>query len=187
MVITPARPRAVRTVLLTLATAAGLAMTGLNAAPAVADQPASSTARQGDHQADRDGKHQRSQRTKHAGRSARGVAVRALRVAAAQKGDPYRYGAAGPNAFDCSGLTSYAFRKAGVAIPRTSSAQRGAARRISASAARPGDLVFMTSGGRISHVGLYAGHHQILHSPYAGTRVRKERIWTSAVSYGRIR
>jgi cell wall-associated NlpC family hydrolase len=108
-------------------------------------------------------------------------------VAAAQQGDPYRYGAAGPNAFDCSGLTSYAFRQAGVAIPRTSSAQRGATRRIPAGAARPGDLVFFQSGGRVYHVGFYAGNHQVLHSPYTGTRVRKERIWTSAVSFGRVR
>ena len=132
-------------------------------------------------------KRQGAKHTRQAGRSARAAAVRALRVAAAQKGDPYRYGAAGPNAFDCSGLTSYSFRKAGVRLPRTSSAQRGATRRIPASAARPGDLVFFHRGGSIYHVGFYAGGRQVLHSPYSGTRVRKERIWTPAVSYGRIR
>ena len=189
---TPARPRAVRPVLLAIITAATLALAGLTAAPAVADQPASSGARHGTQRADDNDKHPRTKRqgakhTRQAGRSARVAAVRALRVAAAQKGDPYRYGAAGPNAFDCSGLTSYSFRKAGVRIPRTSSAQRGATRRIPASAARPGDLVFFHSGGSIYHVGFYAGGHQVLHSPYNGTRVRKERIWTPAVSYGRIR
>ena len=190
--LTPARPRAVRSVLLTLATTAALAVTGVTATPAVAvDQPDSATARasdqRGDHraaqQADRNDKHH-GKRKKH--RSGRGVAIRAFRVAAAQTGDPYRYGAAGPNAFDCSGLTSYAFRRAGKAIPRTSSAQRGAARRIPASAARPGDLVFFHGGGGVSHVGFYAGGHRILHSPYSGSRVKIERIWSRSVSYGRI-
>ncbi|RYU11530.1 C40 family peptidase [Nocardioides iriomotensis] len=197
MPITPARPRAVRSVLLTIATAVAVAVTGLSAAPSIADEPASTRASHSDSRAGTDSHHRkhyhkhhhkqhrakRHHRAKHAG----GAAIRAFRVAAAQKGDPYRYGAAGPNAFDCSGLTSYAFRRAGVPIPRTSSAQRGATRPIPARAARPGDLVFFQSGGSVYHVGFYAGHHQVLHSPYSGTRVRKERIWTSAVSYGRVR
>jgi len=193
MPITPARPRAVRSVLLTIATAVAVAVTGLSAAPSVADEPASTRASHSDSRAGTDShhrkhhhKHHRAKRHHHA-KHAGGAAIRAFRVAAAQKGDPYRYGAAGPNAFDCSGLTSYAFRRAGVPIPRTSSAQRGATRRIPARAARPGDLVFFQSGGSVYHVGFYAGHHQVLHSPYSGTRVRKERIWTSAVSYGRVR
>jgi cell wall-associated NlpC family hydrolase len=194
MPLSPARPRAVRSVLLVVATACAVAVSGLSTAPAVADRPASSTARHGDHRAGGSGEHhakahrsERQHRAKHARRSARVVAIRALRVAAAQQGDPYRYGAAGPNAFDCSGLTSYSFRRAGVTIPRTSSAQRGATRRIPARAARPGDLVFFQHGGRVYHVGFYAGQHRVLHSPYAGTKVRKERIWTSSVTYGRIR
>lgn len=126
-------------------------------------------------------------RKKKAKKKARSLARRAYRVGAAQTGDPYRYGAAGPSAFDCSGLTSYAYRNAGKTIPRTSSAQRGATRHIAAGEAKVGDLVFFHGSGGVYHVGLYAGQGQILHAPYSGTSVRKERIWTSSVSYGRVR
>lgn len=185
--LTPARPRAVRSILVALATTATLAVTGANATSAVAaDQPASAATRQSDHKAEhkRDRAGHDRKRNKHA-RSAN-VAIRAFHVAAAQKGAPYRYGAAGPDAFDCSGLTSYAFRRVGKAIPRTSSAQAAAARRIPASAARPGDLVFFHGSGGVSHVGFYAGGHRILHSPYPGSRVKIEPIWSRSVSYGRI-
>ncbi|MGY2874070.1 cell wall-associated NlpC family hydrolase [Marmoricola sp. URHA0025 HA25] len=113
--------------------------------------------------------------------------ARVLRVASAQAGDRYAYGAAGPNAFDCSGFTSYAYRLAtGKRLPHSSSAQQGSTRRVSAAAARPGDLVFFHSGGHVYHVAIYVGHHTIIHAPYPGQRVKRERIWTSAVTYGRV-
>lgn len=113
--------------------------------------------------------------------------TRALRVAAAQIGDPYVYGASGPNAFDCSGLTSYAYRVAdGKHLPHNSGAQQGSTRRVSAAQARPGDLVFFHDGGGVYHVAIYAGNHTIIHAPYPGQRVKRERIWTSAVTYGRV-
>lgn len=113
--------------------------------------------------------------------------ARVLRVASAQTGDRYAYGAAGPNAFDCSGLTSYVYRVAtGKRLPHSSSAQQGRTRRISAASARPGDLVFFHSGSHVYHVAIYAGHHTIIHAPYPGQRVKRERIWTSAVTYGRV-
>jgi len=113
--------------------------------------------------------------------------ARVLRIAKAQTGDRYRYGGTGPNSFDCSGLTSYVYRKAtGKRLPHSSSAQQGRVRRISAHAARPGDLVFFRSGGRVYHVGIYVGHHTIIHAPYPGQRVKRERIWTSSVTYGRV-
>jgi len=113
--------------------------------------------------------------------------ARVLRVAKAQTGDRYRYGAAGPNSFDCSGLTSYVYRIAtGKRLPHSSSAQQGRVHRISARAARPGDLVFFHSGGHVYHVAIYVGHHTIIHAPYPGQRVKRERIWTSAVTYGRV-
>ena len=113
--------------------------------------------------------------------------ARVLRVARAQTGDQYRYGAAGPNAFDCSGLTSYVYRVAtGRRLPHSSSAQQGSTRRISAASARPGDLVFFHDGGHVYHVAIYAGHHTVIHAPYPGQRVKRERIWTSAVTYGRV-
>ena len=113
--------------------------------------------------------------------------ARVLRIAKAQTGDRYRYGAIGPNSFDCSGLTSYVYRKAtGKRLPHSSSAQRGRVHRISARAARPGDLVFFSTGGHVYHVGIYVGHHTIIHAPYPGQRVKRERIWTSSVTYGRV-
>jgi cell wall-associated NlpC family hydrolase len=116
---------------------------------------------------------------------------RVVRTAAAQAGDPYRYGATGPDAFDCSGLTSFAYRVGGrKQIPRTSSAQRAATRRISATDARRGDLVFFHNSGGVYHVGIYAGviggARMVWHSPKPGSRVHRARIWTSAVSYGRV-
>lgn len=111
---------------------------------------------------------------------------RAMKVARAQVGDPYRYGATGPHAFDCSGLTSFSYARAGKSIPRTTGAQRAATRHISRKDARVGDLVFFHSGSGVYHVGLYAGGNNVLHSPRTGQHVRTERIWTSSVSFGRV-
>jgi cell wall-associated NlpC family hydrolase len=113
--------------------------------------------------------------------------AKALKVAAAKKGAPYRWGAKGPGSFDCSGLTYYAFRKAGKKLPRTAAAQYNRVRHISRSTRRPGDLVFFHAGPSVYHVGIYAGKGKIWHSPKPGRKVRKERIWTSNVLYGRVR
>ncbi len=113
---------------------------------------------------------------------------RALSIMRAQQGDPYRYGAAGPSAFDCSGLVYYATHRAGLkGVPRTSSAQASYMRRLPKSAMRAGDFVFFSNGGRVYHVGVYVGGNRILHSPYSGTRVRIERIWTSNWFGGTLR
>ena len=96
-----------------------------------------------------------------------------LRTAAAQKGKPYRYGAAGPHAFDCSGYTSYVLKQQGIKLARTSSAQYRQTRRISHMAARPGDLVFYyNSRGVVYHVGILAGHMIMWVAPHTGTVVR---------------
>ena len=125
-----------------------------------------------------------AQRIAHRRSALRTKTWRAFLVAARQKGDPYRYGASGPRAFDCSGLTSYAYRHAGLRLPRTSSAQAGQVRHIRRSSLRRGDLVFFTHGRRVYHVGLFAGFRHgrpyVLHAPYSGTRVRTERIWTNS-------
>lgn len=110
----------------------------------------------------------------------------AMKIARDQKGDPYRYGASGPSAFDCSGLTSYSYKRAGKTIPRSSRAQRAATKKIARKSARVGDLVFFHGGGGVYHVGLYAGGNKILHAPYTGARVRVEKIWTDSVSFGRV-
>jgi|GEM_PF-1358698 len=116
---------------------------------------------------------------------------RALTVAGRQQGDPYRYGAAGPGAFDCSGLMLYAFRVAGLHLPRTAAAQSGAVRHIPRSRMRRGDLVFFVSGGHVYHVGIFDGWSHgrriIIHAPFPGARVRKEAIWTNAWFAGTLR
>ncbi|MCX5380447.1 C40 family peptidase [Streptomyces sp. NBC_00091] len=111
--------------------------------------------------------------------------IKAVAVAASKKGAPYVYGATGPNEFDCSGLTLYAFRKAGRALPRTAKAQYESTLHIPRTQRAPGDLVFFPTGQTIGHVGIYAGHDKIWHAPQPGTRVRLERIWTGTARYSR--
>jgi peptidoglycan DL-endopeptidase CwlO len=77
-------------------------------------------------------------------------------------GSPYRYGATGPNAFDCSGLVSWAFKKAGVSLPRTSRAMSRVGTPVSRDQLRPGDLVFFYKP--VSHVGIYLGDGKIVHA-----------------------
>ena len=114
------------------------------------------------------------------------VAAEALHVAAAKRGSPYQYGAVGPYRFDCSGLTLYAFRKAGRRLPRTAAEQYARTRHIRAGSRHPGDLVFFHNRGGVYHVGVYAGHDEIWHAPHTGARVRLEHIWTHNVWYGRV-
>ncbi|MFI6285141.1 NlpC/P60 family protein [Streptomyces sp. NPDC051018] len=109
-------------------------------------------------------------------------AAAAFNAAKSRVGMPYVWGATGPNSFDCSGLTSWAFRQAGVGIPRTSQAQASAGTRISSmSALKPGDLVIMRSD--LSHVGFYAGNGQILHAPKPGAQVRYESMARSGMPF----
>jgi len=96
--------------------------------------------------------------------------AQALAFAKSQLGKPYRYASAGPNAYDCSGLTSAAWAKAGVSLPRTSQTQIGVGRSVSKSELQPGDLVFYY-GSSPSHVALYAGNGQIVHAPRPGKSV----------------
>ncbi|MFF2844993.1 NlpC/P60 family protein [Streptomyces sp. NPDC058001] len=97
-------------------------------------------------------------------------AAAAVSYAYAALGSPYVWGAAGPNAFDCSGLTQAAYRAAGVALPRTTYAQINAGPRVSRAQLQPGDLVFFYSG--ISHVGIYVGNGQMIHAPNPSAPVR---------------
>lgn len=90
------------------------------------------------------------------------LGARAVAVAKAQVGKPYVYGAAGPQAFDCSGLTQYAYAKVGRRLPHNALQQYRSIRHVSLSQLKVGDLVFMNfSGGSsagITHVGIYAGN-----------------------------
>ncbi len=94
----------------------------------------------------------------------------AVDFALAQLGDPYVYGAAGPDAWDCSGLTMAAWGAAGVSLPLASSMQPSYGTPVSISDLQPGDLVFYYSP--ISHVAIYLGNGQIIHAPHTGDVVR---------------
>lgn len=110
----------------------------------------------------------------------------AVRVAASRAGAPYKYGAAGPWAFDCSGLTMWTYAAVGKRIPRTAQAQYDASLHISRRRARPGDMVF--SGGDYKyHVGIYAGNGMMWHAPRTGDNVRLQRIYAKQVAFGRVR
>ncbi|MGR8008832.1 NlpC/P60 family protein [Streptomyces hypolithicus] len=97
-------------------------------------------------------------------------AAQAVSFAYGAIGKPYVWGATGPSAFDCSGLTQAAWKAAGVSLPRTTYTQINAGRRVSRADLAPGDLLFFYSG--ISHVGLYIGDGQMIHAPRPGAPVR---------------
>jgi cell wall-associated NlpC family hydrolase len=84
----------------------------------------------------------------------------AVDFALAQVGDAYVWGASGPDAWDCSGLTSGAWGAAGVSLPHSSRAQFGMGTSVPSSQLQPGDLVFYYSP--ISHVGIYIGNGQLV-------------------------
>ncbi|MGW5848490.1 NlpC/P60 family protein [Streptomyces sp. NPDC055254] len=109
-----------------------------------------------------------------------GRAATAVMAARAAVGRPYVWGSTGPSGFDCSGLMVWSYRQAGVALPRTSQAQRYAGRRVPLSQARPGDLVTYRSDA--SHVGMYVGNGQVVHAPYPGARVRYDPVGMMPVS-----
>lgn len=98
----------------------------------------------------------------------------------AQVGKPYVYGAAGPNSFDCSGLTYYCYKKAGIYLNRGSRDQASNGKYVSKSNLKPGDLIFFNSGtNTIRHVGMYVGNNKFIHSPSPGKTVRYESLSTS--------
>ena len=115
------------------------------------------------------------------------VADRALR----QEGDSYAAGGEGPNAFDCSGLTLFAWRSAGVELTHYSAGQYQQVRKIDESKAMPGDLVFYLTGGA-RHVAMYIGDGQIVHASDYGVGVIVSPVrgtpWTNAyfTGFGRV-
>ena len=98
------------------------------------------------------------------------AAATAVATARAQLGKPYLWGGAGPDAFDCSGLTRFAWRAAGITLPRDAAAQAVATTPVDLSALLPGDLVFY--GSPIGHVGLYIGGGQMIEAAHSGVPVR---------------
>ncbi|MDP8957005.1 MAG: NlpC/P60 family protein [Actinomycetota bacterium] len=100
--------------------------------------------------------------------SGRGAAV--VRAAMSKVGAPYVWAAAGPNAFDCSGFTMWAWSQVGVSLPHSSSMQYSVLPKVSMSALQPGDLIFSYSP--IHHVGIYIGGGKFIHSPHSGDVVK---------------
>jgi cell wall-associated NlpC family hydrolase len=109
-----------------------------------------------------------------------GSAAVAIAFAKQQLGEPYRWGAAGPDRWDCSGLTMMAWRAGGISLPHFSGAQYDAGTPIPVSEAEPGDLLFWTSNGRpsgIHHVALYLGGGSFIEAPHTGADVRYNSIY----------
>jgi len=94
----------------------------------------------------------------------------AVDTALAQLGDPYVWAGAGPNTFDCSGLTQYAYGAAGVYLPHSSRMQSTVGTAVAYADLQPGDLVFFYSP--VSHVGMYIGNGQMVHAGSSGDVVK---------------
>jgi murein DD-endopeptidase len=118
--------------------------------------------------------------------SSKAIAAKQAVIKTAKKmlGVKYRYGGTSPSrGFDCSGLVQYSHRQAGIKIPRTTSQQYKAAKRISRRYLRAGDLVFFktTPSRSVSHVGIYLGNNKFIHAPSSGKHVKissmKEKYW----------
>ncbi len=106
--------------------------------------------------------------------SGRGAAV--VRLAMAQLGKPYVWAAAGPNAFDCSGLTMYVYAQVGVSLPHSAQAQFNMGQRVGRDQLQPGDLIYGGSGGYISHVGIYIGGDSYISAPRTGDVVKIQSL-----------
>lgn len=106
-----------------------------------------------------------------------------LEYAAQFLGTPYVYGGSTPSGFDCSGFTSYVFKNTVGSIPRVAQAQFDATTRVSMDELLPGDLVFFgSSASSISHVGIYVGNNQFIHSPHTGDVVKYDSLTGSYAS-----
>lgn len=109
--------------------------------------------------------------------SGSGRGVTAANFARAQVGKPYVFGASGPSAFDCSGLTSAAWAQVGVYLPHAASGQYAATSRVDSGSLIPGDLVFFYSD--IHHVGIYVGGGMFVHAANPGDGVVMEGLFSS--------
>ena len=112
------------------------------------------------------------------------AAQTAVDTALAQRGKPYVWAAGGPGSFDCSGLTAFAYRAAGIALPHSSRMQSQMGQAVSRDQLQPGDLVFFYSP--VSHVGIYIGNGQMVHAPTFGDVVKVAPLMSGYVSGRRI-
>jgi cell wall-associated NlpC family hydrolase len=106
---------------------------------------------------------------------------RAVTYAESQIGKPYEWGAEGPDTYDCSGLTMWAYAQVGVHLDHWTGYQWQEGARVSTSAMRPGDLAFFATDtsdpDTIHHVGMYIGNGQMVEAPYTGANVRISSVW----------
>ncbi|WP_245716362.1 NlpC/P60 family protein [Micromonospora humi] len=113
-----------------------------------------------------------------------GAAGVAVKFACAQIGKIYVWGAAGPDHFDCSGLTMAAWAKAGVSLPHNARQQHNVTQRVSRAELRAGDLVFYY--GDLHHVGMYVGDGWVVHASQSGKPITMKRVDDGDInSYGR--
>lgn len=112
-----------------------------------------------------------------------GAGAEAVRAAQTQLGKPYKWGATGPGSYDCSGLTSWAFKQAGVTLPRSSSQQARVGKAVSWDEMQIGDLVFYYSP--VSHVGLYVGDGKMINAPQTGDVVKYTKVNSKAFTGAR--
>jgi cell wall-associated NlpC family hydrolase len=106
--------------------------------------------------------------------SVRGSAGDAISFAQAQLGKPYEWGAAGPDSYDCSGLTMMAWRAAGVRLDHYTGSQYAQTTHIPLSEIQPGDLIFYNG---MEHVALYVGGGRIIHAPHSGDVVKYDSLY----------
>ncbi|MBX6370683.1 MAG: C40 family peptidase [Acidothermus sp.] len=119
------------------------------------------------------------------------AALAAIAAAETQLGKPYEYGGSGPDTWDCSGLTQFAYRAAGIALPRTAAEQYLAVpRKIPLGELIPGDLLFWatdpTDPQTIHHVAIYLGNDQMLAAPHTGTVVQIQPVYLDGY-FGAVR
>jgi peptidoglycan DL-endopeptidase CwlO len=106
-----------------------------------------------------------------------GFAARAVSSAVAQVGTPYRYGGAAPGGFDCSGLVQFAFKRAGISLPRTAAAQATVGKPVSLDNLQPGDLLFYYRP--VGHVVVYVGNGKIAEASEPGKPVHVRKLYTN--------
>lgn len=102
-------------------------------------------------------------------------------------GKDYRYGATGPDAFDCSGYLQYVFGQLGRELPRTIADQYAASQKVDRAAVQPGDLIaYYSSSGRVTHGGIYAGDGKAWIASTGSDRVMLQSIYTDRYRVGRF-
>lgn len=114
----------------------------------------------------------------------RGAAV--VATAKTQIGKPYKYGASGPNSYDCSGYTQWVFGKYNQRLPHSATGQGKYGKSIGKSAAKPGDLLLFGSSGSYHHSAVYVGSGKMIDSAKPGTKITVRNIWSDSYTVRRL-